>query len=79
MEKESLGVVMAAGMIAALTGCEQSAAVKATADANGNYLVNGSFEEADFTGWTVTNIDNVTEELNIYDRDTDCFDSVYNL
>ena len=41
--------------------------------------MNGSFEEADFTGWTVTNIDNVTEELNIYDRDTDCFDGVQSL
>ena len=79
MKKELLGVVMAVGMIAALTGCGKSAAVKATADANGNYLVNGSFEEADFTGWTVTNIDNVTEELNIYDRDTDCFDGVQSL
>ena len=79
MKKELLGVVMAAGMIAALTGCGKSAAVKANADANGNYLVNGSFEEADFTGWTVTNIDNVTEELNIYDRDTDCFDGVQSL
>ena len=49
---------MAVGMIAALTGCGKSAAVKATADANGNYLVNGSFEgSCDFTGWTVTNID----------------------
>lgn len=51
---------------------ESSLAAKA--DANGNYIVNGSFEEADFTGWTVTNMDDVTEELDIYDRATDAFE-----
>lgn len=51
----------------------------ATADEKGNYLVNGSFEEADFTGWNVNNVDNVTEELDIYTRDTDCFEGVQSL
>lgn len=51
----------------------------ATADENGNYLINGSFEEPDFTGWTVTNINDVTEELNVYDRATDCFDGIQSL
>ncbi len=68
-------------MLMALSGCgkaeaegaqveggaaKESAAATATADEKGNYLVNGSFEEPDFTGWNVTNIDNVTEELDIY-------------
>lgn len=51
----------------------------ATADANGNYVVNGSFEEPDFTGWIVNNVDNVTEELDIYTRDTDCYDGIQSL
>lgn len=54
-------------------------APKAVPDANGNYVKNGSFEEADFTGWEVTNIDNSTEELDIYDRETDCVDGVQSL
>lgn len=41
--------------------------------------MNGSFEEADFTGWTVTNIDDSTEELDIYTRETDCCDGVQSL
>ena len=53
--------------------------VTATADENGNYVVNGSFEEPDFTGWTINNVDNVTEELDIYTRDTDCYDGVQSL
>ncbi|MBD5468551.1 MAG: lipoprotein [Lachnospiraceae bacterium] len=79
MKKKLLGVILAVGMLAALTACGQKGAAKATPDANGNYLVNGSFEEADFTGWTVTNIDDVTEEVNIYDRETDCFEGVQSL
>ena len=51
----------------------------ATADENGNYLVNGSFEEPDFTGWKVTNINDVTEELDVYDRATDCFEGAQSL
>lgn len=51
----------------------------AVADEKGNYVVNGSFEEPDFTGWTVNNVDNVTEELDIYTRDTDCYDGVQSL
>lgn len=51
----------------------------AAADENGNYVVNGSFEEPDFTGWTVNNVDDVTEELDIYARDTDCYDGVQSL
>ena len=79
-------------MLMALSGCgktegaqaedgaaKESAAATATADEKGNYLVNGSFEEPDFTGWNVTNIDNVTEELDIYTRETDCFEGVQSL
>jgi len=62
-------------------GSNSSAAgtVTAAADETGNYVVNGSFEEPDFTGWTINNIDNVTEELDIYMRDTDCYDGVQSL
>lgn len=73
MKKKMLGIILTAGMMAALAACGKSDTAKATADENGNYLVNGSFEESDFTGWTVTNIDDVTEELDVYDRATDCF------
>lgn len=50
--------------------------VEAVADANGNYILNGSFEEMDFTGWKVTNVDNTTEELDVYTRATDCYEGV---
>lgn len=79
MQKKMLGIILAVAMTAALTGCGKSDTAKAAADERGNYLVNGSFEEPDFTGWTVTNIEDVTEELNIYDRDTDCFEGVQSL
>ncbi len=57
----------------------QGSPAAATPDEKGNYLVNGSFEEPDFTGWNVTNIDNVTEELDVYTRETDCFEGVQSL
>lgn len=53
--------------------------VAAEADENGNYVVNGSFEEFDWTGWSIRNIDGVTEELDIYTRETDCYDGVQSL
>lgn len=53
--------------------------IAAEADENGNYVVNGSFEEPDFTGWTINNVDNTTEELDIYAVDTDCYDGVQSL
>ncbi len=61
------------------SGSGSDATFEAEADENGNYVVNGSFEEADFTGWNVTNIDGVTEELDIYTRETDCYDGVQSL
>lgn len=64
---------------AADSAAAEDSTAAATADEKGNYLVNGSFEEADFTGWNVTNVDNVTEELDIYTRDTDCFEGVQSL
>lgn len=79
MKKKMAGLILAAGMTAVLAACGKADAVKAAADSNGNYLVNGGFEEPDFTGWTVTNIDDVTEELNVYDRETDCFEGVQSL
>lgn len=80
MKKRMAELILTAGVMAALAGCGGTDTVKpATADANGNYLINGSFEEPDFTGWTVTNIDDVTEELDVYDRATDCFEGVQSL
>lgn len=85
MKRNLLITALVMGMLTAAAGCGKEdtasadAAANATADANGNYLVNGSFEEADFTGWTVTNIDDVTEELDVYDRDTDSFEGVQSL
>lgn len=50
--------------------------VLAEPDENGNYVANGSFEDATLTCWTVTNVDDVTEELDLYTRETDCYDGV---
>lgn len=55
---------------------EGAGALQAEADENGNYVVNGGFEAEDFTGWTVNNVDDVTEELDIYTRETDCYEGV---
>lgn len=79
MKKRWVAIVLTAAMLVTAAGCGKKEAAKTEPDANGNYLVNGSFEEADFTGWTVTNIDDVTEELNIYDRETDCYEGVQSL
>ena len=49
----------------------------ATADENGSYIFNGGFELMDFTGWTVNN--EVTEELDIYTRTTDCYEGAQSL
>ena len=87
MKKKMISFLMAMCMTVALAGCGNSESVssgstsvaKAQAGENGNYVVNGSFEEADFTGWNVTNIDDVTEELDIYTRDTDCYEGLQSL
>ncbi len=57
-------------------GKNASGALQAKADASGNYAVNGSFEEEDFTGWTVNNVGGSTEELDIYTRETDCYEGL---
>lgn len=94
MRKKLVTGLLVAGMMLTLIGCGKSTAdsgkgefgsdsgteaIAAEADANGNYVVNGSFEAVDFTGWTVNNIDNVTEELDIYTRETDCYEGVQSL
>ncbi len=58
---------------------EVTGPIQAVADANGNYIVNGGFEAIDFTGWTVNNVNNATEELDIYTRETDCYEGVQSL
>ena len=55
MKKKLLSILVILCMILSLAAC--GSAPKAEPDENGNYVVNGSFEEADFTGWAVTNID----------------------
>ena len=77
MKKKLLSILVILCMILSLAAC--GSAPKAEPDENGNYVVNGSFEDADFTGWTVTNIDDSTEELDIYTRETDCCDGVQSL
>lgn len=87
MKKKSLkkgcGALLLCAALAVLPGCGSgngsTGTGKAQADENGNYVINGSFEEPDFTGWEVTNVDNVTEELDIYTRETDCCDGVQSL
>lgn len=76
--KNLFAMLLALCLLVALVGCSTGKNV-ATPDENGNYLINGSFEEIDFTGWTVNNIDDSTEELDIYTRDTDCYDGVQSL
>lgn len=78
MKRKILAFLMALCVVGSLTACGGKTA-KAEPDENGNYVVNGSFEESDFTGWTVTNINDVTEELNIYDVSTDCYDGAQSL
>lgn len=82
MNRRVRSVLLMAVMVTMLAGCGETGSgsgAKAQADENGNYVVNGSFEETDFTGWNVTNVDNVTEELDIYTRDTDCYEGVQSL
>lgn len=79
MRRKVLGVLAAVCVTVLAAGCGGTKTSAAKPDANGNYLVNGSFEEPDFAGWTVNNIDNVTEELNVYDRETDCYEGVQSL
>ena len=75
--KKLLSILLALSMVLSLAAC--GGTPKAEPDENGNYVVNGSFEEVDFTGWTVNNIDNSTEELDIYTRTTDCYDGAQSL
>lgn len=83
MKKAFLSVTMAFVITMGLIGCgnagSSNSSAKAQADENGNYVVNGSFEEAEFTGWTINNIDDVTEELDVYTRDTDAFEGVQSM
>ena len=59
MKKRIIVTVMALVLVSSLSGCGSNASGSGTAkaDENGNYVVNGSFENADFTPWVVTNID----------------------
>jgi len=90
MRKKVVMGIMTVGMAVMIVGCNSGesgkesdagavSTVAAAADENGNYVVNGSFEQPDFTGWTVNNVDNVTEELDIYTRETDCYDGAQSL
>ncbi len=85
MKKKILMLLLAASLSAmAFTGCgtsgkngaDGSAAITAEADANGNYAFNGDFEEIELEGWTINNIDGVTDEVNLYTRETDCYSGI---
>lgn len=85
-EKKVFGLMCGVCIVVALIGCGSKEAstlgtdaIKAQADETGNYIVNGSFEKEDFTGWTITNIDDSTEEIDIYTRETDCFEGLQSL
>jgi predicted small lipoprotein YifL len=78
MKSSFLKSALILGVIVSIAGCG-SASPKAEPDANGNYVVNGSFEEVDFTGWEVVNVDDQTEELDVYARDTDSFEGVQSM
>lgn len=81
MRKRILSITLAFCMAVVLVGCGNGGenVTPAKADENGNYVVNGSFEEVELTGWTVTNVNNSTEEINVYTRETDCVDGVQSL
>lgn len=86
MKKRWLAVLLMGVMVLSLAGCGESedgdsgssggTSIEASADENGNYAVNGSFED-DFetlADWTITL--NETEEVDLYTRETDCYDGV---
>lgn len=87
MKKRILAVLLCMAAIFSLVACaetpeqpggtEDNTPQIATPDENGNYIVNGGFEAVDFTGWTVNN--ELTEELDIYTRTTDCYEGVQSL
>ena len=76
MKKRVISGLLLIGMLVIFTSCGSTGGASATADENGNYLVNGDFEAAELTGWTLNNVDDVTEELDLYTRETDCYDGV---
>lgn len=84
MKKRMIAVLLVMAALLSLAACggnpeqpEDTGPQIATPDENGNYIVNGGFEAVDFTGWTVNN--EVTEELDIYTRTTDCYEGVQSL
>ena len=54
MKKKLLSILVILCMILSLAAC--GSAPKAEPDENGNYVVNGSFEEADFTVFSTNRI-----------------------
>lgn len=76
MKKKLYALVLVAAMAISMVGCGGKETLAATPDENGNYVVNGSFEELELTGWTLNNVNNETEELDLYTRETDCYEGV---
>lgn len=77
MRRKIMGLLFActlSGMV--LCGCGSKVA---TPDENGNYIVNGGFEGTDLSAWTVNNVNDVTEEINVYTRETDCLSGLQSL
>ncbi len=79
MKKKVMMGLLVVAMVTALIGCGNSQSdsagvngIAAKADENGNYVVNGGFEDADLSDWKVNNVDDITEEIDVYTRETDC-------
>ncbi len=80
MKRRMIALMLTTMVFALQTGCGSASKVSAAKpDDKGNFIVNGSFENPEFDPWVVTNVDNVTEELDVYDRDTDAFEGVQSL
>ncbi|MCL2050869.1 MAG: hypothetical protein FWG91_03920 [Lachnospiraceae bacterium] len=64
-----LGLVLSAAFL--LSACSNGdSGGRAVADANGNFIPNGNFDDGDdLSPWVITN--EITEEVDLYDRATD--------
>lgn len=83
--KRIIAMGLAAIMILACAACGNSKgnnssgggdASGSESNSSGNLVVNGSFEEEELNGWTVNNVDGVTDEVNLYQVSTDASSGV---
>lgn len=76
-----VGLVFAFSLLCGACGKESQAAAgeehQAASDGEtGNLMKDGGFEGVDLSAWIVTNVGDVTEELELYDRATDAAEGV---